>query len=41
MLCGEIMKVKILKGTNQIGGVFTEIKTQEGRILIDFRPRFR
>ena len=30
------MKVRILKGTNQIGGVFTEISSKEVKIIIDF-----
>ena len=30
------MQVKILKGTNQIGGVFTEIASKEAKIMIDF-----
>ena len=30
------MQVKILKGTNQIGGVFTEIESKEAKIIIDF-----
>lgn len=30
------MKVKILKGTNQIGEVFTEILSKEAQINIDF-----
>lgn len=30
------MQVKILKGTNQIGGVFTEISSKEAKIIIDF-----
>ena len=30
------MEIKILKGTNQIGGAFTEITTKKGRIIIDF-----
>ena len=30
------MQVKIIKGTNQIGGVFTEISSKEAKILIDF-----
>ena len=30
------MKVRILKGTNQIGGVFTEIISKEAKIIIDF-----
>ncbi len=30
------MQVKILKGTNQIGGVFTEISSKEAQIIIDF-----
>ena len=30
------MQVKILKGTNQIGGVFTEISSKETKIIIDF-----
>lgn len=30
------MKVRILKGTNQIGGVFTEISSKEAKIIIDF-----
>ena len=32
----EFMQVKILKGTNQIGGVFTEISSKEAKIIIDF-----
>ena len=36
------MQIKILKGTDQIGGAFTEITTKQARILIDFRrwPRW-
>ena len=30
------MKVRILKGTNQIGGVFTEITSEKAKIIIDF-----
>ena len=30
------MEIRILKGTNQIGGAFTEITTKKGRIIIDF-----
>ena len=30
------MQIKILKGTNQIGGVFTEISSKEAKIIIDF-----
>lgn len=30
------MQVKVLKGTNQIGGAYTEIKSALGRILVDF-----
>lgn len=30
------MKVRILKGTNQIGGVYTEITSKEAKIIIDF-----
>ena len=30
------MKIRILKGTNQIGGVFTEISSKETKIIIDF-----
>lgn len=30
------MKVRIIKGTNQIGGCITEIKSKEARIIIDF-----
>ena len=30
------MKIRILKGTNQIGGVYTEITTEQARILVDF-----
>lgn len=30
------MKVRILKGTNQIGGVFTEITSKKAKIIIDF-----
>lgn len=30
------MQIRILKGTNQIGGVFTEITSKEARIIIDF-----
>ena len=30
------MQVKILKGTNQIGGVFTEISSKDAKIIIDF-----
>ena len=30
------MEVKIIKGTNQIGGCITEIKSKKTRILIDF-----
>ena len=30
------MQVKILKGTNQIGGAYTEISTKTTKILIDF-----
>lgn len=31
------MEIKILKGTNQIGGAFTEITTSKGtKIIIDF-----
>lgn len=30
------MQVKILKGTNHIGGVFTEITSKEAKIIIDF-----
>lgn len=30
------MKVRILKGTNHIGGVFTEITSKEAKIIIDF-----
>ena len=30
------MQVRVLKGTNQIGGVFTEIKSKEASIIIDF-----
>ncbi len=30
------MKIRILKGTNQIGGVFTEISSTEAKIIIDF-----
>lgn len=31
-----IMKIKILKGTNQIGGCITEIGTNNAKIIIDF-----
>ena len=30
------MKVRVLKGTNQIGGVFTEITSKNAKIIIDF-----
>ena len=30
------MRIRILKGTNQIGGVFTEIASKEAKIIIDF-----
>lgn len=30
------LKIKILKGTNQIGGCITEIKSDKARIIIDF-----
>ena len=30
------MQIRILKGTNQIGGVFTEISSKETKIIIDF-----
>ena len=30
------MKVKVIKGTNQIGGCITEIVSDEARIIIDF-----
>ncbi len=30
------MQVTILKGSNQIGGVFTEISSKEAQINIDF-----
>ena len=30
------MKIKILKGTKQIGGVYTEITSKKARIIIDF-----
>ena len=30
------MQIRILKGTNQIGGVFTEITTKGAKIMIDF-----
>lgn len=30
------MKIRILKGTNQIGGAFTEISSEEAKIIIDF-----
>lgn len=30
------MKIRVLKGTNQIGGVFTEISSKEAKIIIDF-----
>ncbi len=30
------MKVKVIKGTNQIGGCITEIASDEARIIIDF-----
>ena len=30
------MRIRILKGTNQIGGVFTEISSKEAKIIIDF-----
>lgn len=30
------MQIRILKGTNQIGGAFTEITSKKGRIIIDF-----
>lgn len=30
------MQIRILKGTNQIGGVFTEISSKESKIIIDF-----
>ncbi len=30
------LKVKIIKGTNQIGGCITEIQSKEARIIIDF-----
>ena len=30
------MKINVLKGTNQIGGAYTEIKSSLGRILVDF-----
>lgn len=30
------MEVRVIKGTNQIGGCITEIKTKEARIIIDF-----
>ena len=30
------MKVKIIKGTNQIGGCITEISTETTKIIIDF-----
>ena len=30
------MKIRILKGTNQIGGVFTEITSEKAKIIIDF-----
>ena len=30
------MQIRILKGTNQIGGVFTEISSKQAQIIIDF-----
>ena len=30
------MQIRILKGTNQIGGVFTEISSKNAKIIIDF-----
>jgi ribonuclease J len=36
MKIGGYMKVKILRGTNQIGGCITEIISKEARIIIDF-----
>ena len=30
------MEIKIIKGTSQIGGCITEIKSKNTRILIDF-----
>lgn len=30
------MRIRILKGTNQIGGVFTEITSEKAKIIIDF-----
>lgn len=30
------MKIKIIRGTNQIGGCITEISTQKSKIIIDF-----
>ena len=33
---GEHMKIKILRGTNQIGGCITEITCNETKIIIDF-----
>ena len=30
------MRIRILKGTNQIGGVFTEISSKEAKIIVDF-----
>lgn len=30
------MQIRILKGTNQIGGAFTEITSKEAKIIIDF-----
>lgn len=32
----EVLKVKILKGTNQIGGCITQIESKQARIIIDF-----
>jgi ribonuclease J len=33
---GERMKIKILKGTNKIGGCITEITSRKAKIIIDF-----
>ena len=30
------MKIRIIRGTNQIGGCITEISTKKSKIIIDF-----
>ena len=35
------MKIRILKGTNTIGGAITEITSKQAKIILDFRYRFR